>query len=252
MKDEASFCKEWVDEQIVEQRRVLKDIGEVFIAGATRGKQAATATNLDSMSKRLSDEENGNSPERVRQLEEKCTTLLQRIEELSRQVDDRNLARKFEQNRSNVQLSRQQQDNEPGKPPVPNESSREFRAELNRQLESNLAELKNLVQKNPACYINPSATTIINVAKKIATKNDRQYCACNNITLVRDMFYCTGCKQTSGMSASPCCKVSAKQGFHRWLAVRKNVDETVRINKRIDELRRENQSLQNRIRAITK
>ena len=122
--------------------------------------------------------------------------------------------------------------------------------DLQKKLNDNLAELKKLVDKNPACYLNPSSTSIINVSKRIATAKDRRYCSCINVTLVRDMFYCSGCKRVRGMNDSPCCNVSRKQSYYRWMMERKKVDETSRINSRIDELYTENESLEKQIRSM--
>ena len=135
-------------------------------------------------------------------------------------------------------------------PTVPAEEANGVLEDLQKKLNDNLAELKKLVDKNPACYINPKSTSIINVSKKIATAKDKRYCSCVNVTFVRDMFYCSGCKQVSGMGDRPCCNVSRKQSYYRWLMERKKVDETRQINDRIDELHSENESLEKQIHSI--
>ena len=188
-------------------------------------------------------------------LEKKCTVLLERIESLSQQVSENSSSvHQLERGRPSIQLPVQPQviaQNEPENTDNPPEESL---ADLQRHLDNNLAEIKKLVKKNPACYLNPSDTSIINVAKKIATMKDRRYCACANVTFVRDAFYCTSCKRTTryrgGMDYDGCCDVSRKQSFHRWLAVREKVDETTEINARIDELYAENESFEKQLRSM--
>ncbi len=138
----------------------------------------------------------------------------------------------------------------PAEPTVPTELAKDALDDLQKKINDNLAEIKKLVDKNPACYLNPSSTSIINVSKKIATAKDKRYCSCINVTFVRDMFYCSGCKRVSGMGDHPCCNVSRKQSYYRWLMERKKVDETRQINSRIDELHAENESLEKQIRSM--
>lgn len=162
-----------------------------------------------------------------------------------------------QQRKQTVQFPVQRQAVAQNAPMSPDNPSAWLLDGLKKQLDGNLAELKELRDKNPACYLNPSDTSIINVAKKIASMKDRRYCTCNNVTFVRDAFYCSNCKQVTGYregrdydSGSRCCKVSRKQSFYRWLVERKKVDETMRINARIDELYKKNEPLEEQIRSI--
>ena len=128
--------------------------------------------------------------------------------------------------------------------------------DLKKKINGNLGELKELLDKNPACYLNPRETSIINVEKKIATMKDRRYCTCVNVTFVRDAFYCSGCKRITSYRDGRddygygYCKVCRQQGFYRWLVVRRKVDETAKINARINELYKTNESLEEQIRSI--
>ena len=199
-------------------------------------------------------------------LEAKYTSLLNRFESLSRQVaENSNPLRLHARQESGVALPAQPQvvaQNEPAEQENPSEESVD---ELQTQLDNNLAEIKGLVKKNPACYINPKTTTIANLEKKIATMKDRRYSDCVNITFVRDAFYCTRCKQVTAYRGKEfaddyenCCtrvwytreSLGSRQGFYRWLEARKNVEETAAINARIDELYEENESLEKKIRSM--
>ena len=146
---------------------------------------------------------------------------------------------------------------------VPDNPPTESLDSLKKRLDSNLAKLKELRGKNPACYLNPKETSIINVGRKIATMKDRRYCTCNNVTFVRDAFYCSGCKRITLYKGNDDlraggddyrevydCKVCRQQGFYRWLEVRKKVDVTAMINARINELYKENESLEDQMRSI--
>ena len=86
---------------------------------------------------------------------------------------------------------------------------------------------------------------------------DRRYCACVNVTFVRDAFYCSGCKRVTPYGGDGdvydkygYCKVCRQMSFYRWLEARKKVDETAEINARIDELYAENESLEKQIRSV--
>ncbi len=140
--------------------------------------------------------------------------------------------------------------------PLPAESTEGALDGLQEKLNDNLAELKELLKKNPACYINPKTSSIINRQNKIATMKDRRYCACDNVTFVRDAFYCSNCKRITSYRDDGnydrygYCNVCRQVSFHRWLEARKNVEETARINARIDELYAENESLKKQIQSI--
>jgi uncharacterized protein YoxC len=227
----------------------------------SKEKLDALSDDLKELSRRVYDVEKNRAQygeeltRKNEKLEAKYTSLLSRFESLSRQVaENSNSVRLHARQESGVALPAQPQvvaQNEPAEQENPSEESV---GELQKKLNNNLAEIKELVKKNPACYINPSDTSIINVAKKIATMKDRRYCACANVTFVRDAFYCTGCKQVtrymSGIDYDGCCKVSRKQSFHRWSTVRGKVEETTEINARIDELYAENESLEKQIRSM--
>ena len=189
-------------------------------------------------------------------LEEKYASLLERFESLSRQVaENTSSLRQLERRGTSMALPEPTQDIAPNEPPTPDDSSEESLVGLQQKLNKNLAEIKELRQKNPACYLNPKSTSIINLDRKIATAKDKRYCTCNNVTFVRDRFYCTGCKRVTGIHnddydrIEACCRVSSQQSFYRWVDARKRVDETTLINQRIDELNTENESLEKQIRS---
>lgn len=124
---------------------------------------------------------------------------------------------------------------------------------LLRQFNRNLIEIKNLCKKNPACYINPKPKTFTNLSKRMATSKDRLYSTATNITLVRETFFCSTCKMERSVNyKTPCCRTSRQVSFNNWREARKMVDVTEEINNRIDELRSENEALEQKIRTIRK
>ena len=199
-------------------------------------------------------------------LEKKSASLLNRFETLSRQVTEHsNSVRQFEYQIR--QLERQRQNAIfPDRPQgvaqsqVSSANAPEMSLDdLRQKIDRNLMEIKQLVQQNPACYINPKVTSIINLEKKIATAKDRRYCNCNNVKFVREAFYCTGCKRITPYKTDDQfgngygdgrCDVCRQTGFYRWLDARKRVDETTLINHRIDELYAENESLEKKILSM--
>ncbi len=191
-------------------------------------------------------------------LKKRCASLLERVESLSQQVSENSSSvRQLEQDKPSVQLPMQPQVIAQNEPDDTEDSSEDSLADLKKRLNSNLAEIKELVKKNPACYLNPKTSTIINRENKIATMKDRRYCACVNVTFVRDAFYCSGCKQITPYGGDRDdyndygrCKVCRQMSFYRWLEARKKVDETAEINARIDELYAENESLEKQIRSM--
>ena len=180
---------------------------------------------------------------------EKCDSILERIEVSAKQTERVNVASSIRQQRQVEQQPRQHEIEIP-KPTKLNDAHKESVAELQHQLEMNLIKIKQLIQENPACFLNPDKSKIVNISQKIAQKGDAAYCRQHKITFVRDQFYCTGCKRTSIMHSSPCCKVSQVQSFNAWKKARENVNVTARINGQLLDLRRENASLNQRIRAI--
>ena len=131
----------------------------------------------------------------------------------------------------------------------PNASSEDLRSQLNK----NLSEIKRLRNENPSCYLNPDTTKIVSISRKLAPIRERKYSVRNQIALVRDTFYCTGCKETSTLAETrPCCDVSKIQSFFAWRKARLDVDITAKINSQIDELYNENASLEKRMRATQK
>ena len=234
-----------------------------------RENLAALSGCLQTISKRVTGIEedqkqyNENLTNQNRKQEEKCASLLERIESLSRQVaENSSSVRHLERHTPSVVLPEQPHvskhpqvivQNEPAAPDALPEESLD---DLQQKLNHNLAEIKELVKKNPACYINPKAATIINRENKIATMKDRRYCACVNVTFVRDAFYCSGCKQVTPYRADVDyndygrCKVCRQMSFYRWLEARKKVDETATSNARIDDLYIENESLEKQIRSL--
>lgn len=144
----------------------------------------------------------------------------------------------------------------PTEPTAPAEPAEGALDDLQKKLDDNLAEIKELVKKNPACYLNPKVSSIINRENKIATMKDRRYCACVNVTFVRDAFYCSRCKRITSYRGDSDddyrggCKVCRQMSFYRWLEARKKVNETATINARIDALYTENESLEKQIRSL--
>ncbi len=145
-------------------------------------------------------------------------------------------------------------DDGPGKATAPGKQTDEVLDGLKQRLADNEAKIKELREKNPACYINPRATSIANIETKIATMKDRRYCSCTNVKFVRDAFYCSKCSNVTGYRGRDVigygygrCNVCRQQGFYRWLNERKNVDTTAKINVQIDELLKETESLEQQI-----
>ena len=243
------------DEKISQMSDRVRELNE-SLANLSRELKNISRQVTDIETARGQDKE-GMSSQNER-LEEKYSSLLERFESLSRQVaENSSSARQFEQSNPSVHFPMQPQviaQNEPAAPvDQPQESSDDLQQKLNR----NLAEIKELVKKNPACYINPKVSSIINRENKIATMKDRRYCACVNVTFVRDAFYCSGCKRVTPYRADVDynddygrCRVCRQMSFYRWLEARKKVDETATINARIDELYTENESLEKQIRSL--
>ena len=181
---------------------------------------------------------------------EKCDSILERIEASTKQTERVNAMPPIRQHQRVEQQPRQPEIDIPKSTKL-NDDHKESVAELQHQLEMNLIKIRQLIQENPACFLNPDKSKIVSISKRIAQKSDAAYCRQHNITFVRDQFYCTGCKKTSSVSDhGPCCKVSNVQSFNAWKEARKNVDITARINDQLLDLRRENASLNKRIRAI--
>ena len=223
------------------------------------------SSDLKTVSRRIEDMEatrkqhNEDFTSQAERLGEKYNSLVERFESLSRQVTENSSAmRQLERHnhKSNVVFSEPTQPLVQNKPIAQGDPPGESIDDLQQKLNKNLKELKQLVQENPACYLNPKSTSIINLDRKIATAKDRRYCTCNNITFVRDRFYCTGCKRVTGIrngdyeGAQACCEVSSQQSFYRWVDARKQVDKTTQINLRIDEIYAENESLEKKIRSM--
>ena len=66
-------------------------------------------------------------------------------------------------------------------------------------------------------------------------------------TDVMDLFYCSKCHNESSVERMPCCDTSRKKSFYAWQKARRDVDVTLRINRKIDELLNENDELRKRI-----
>lgn len=120
-------------------------------------------------------------------------------------------------------------------------------AELQKQLEQNLKEIKRLRRSNPTCVLYPdSSKTIRNTSTKLCSAN--MYSTSKQITYVRDLFYCGNCKKENTSRTSPCCSVSAKKGFAAWKKERDAVDVTMNINRQIEALTESNTDLKKRIK----
>ena len=252
LKELIEQTKSQPDEKISQASDLVRELKE---------NHDSLSRDAETMSRRMDDiekaqrEQNMALANQSKKLEEKDDTLLERIESLSQQVSEISRSvRQLEQEKTSTQSPVQPQVVEHDEPTTPGDSSEESIDNLQKKLNDNLAEIKELVKKNPACYLNPSDTSIINVSKKIATMKDRRYCACNNITFVRDAFYCSNCKRVTRYRGDRdddgCCNVSRKQSFYRWLTVRGKVDETTSINSRLNELYNENESLEKQIRLL--
>ena len=135
-------------------------------------------------------------------------------------------------------------------------SSGEYVEELRRKLDENLAEIKKLRTENPTCYINPKDPACPNISQRIAMAKDARYSTNNKVTYVRDAFSCSRCRRTTAYQGSEVtdyddgyryCAVCRQQSFYMWLKYRKNVEKTAKIDKRIDEIYRENTLLEKKI-----
>ena len=70
-----------------------------------------------------------------------------------------------------------------------------------------------------------------------------KYSSTEQITYVRDMFHCTACNSELSNDDYPCCEVSRKRSFNFWKGKYHDAEKTTRINARIDELLKENETL---------
>jgi len=204
---------------------------------------AAFKTTLGSVTKRIGeleeivteDEEQCNRDNK--KLEEKCVELSRQITELSRkEMGQHGTFQPL------AQLPAQTEVDVPQQPEKPIASPSETLEDLQRQLADKSREVKNLVKNNPACYINPRTTSIINVAKTSATDSYSS----RSKTLVRRDFYCKKC----GGGSSATCNVCGQRSFNSWREAMDNVEVTTKTNRRIDELRNEMASLKKRIKAL--
>jgi len=248
-------ARNWLEEKVSQISNRVDELEKSHV-GYVKEQREADVTfknDLESISKRVDDvedveERNDQESTRRHQLiEEKYAFLVERIEELSRRMTQSN----SEHSNRRVQLSKPPQDDAKGQIIPPGNSSSESVEDLQRQFNKNLSEITRLRNENPSCYLNPDSTKITNLSSKIAPKSESPYSVRRQITIVRDRFYCTGCKRESTMGSSrPCCDVSKVQSFNAWIEARKNVDETSKINSRITKLYRENASLKKRMRSV--
>ena len=128
--------------------------------------------------------------------------------------------------------------------------------DIKRQIDKNLDELKMLRQDNPMCILEKNLGSIRNLQKRMTPNKLRAYCAKSYVTHVRDMFHCSACGGETSLEMAEkgdsCCNVSKKQSFAAWMAARRSVDETERINERIDELLSENKALADKLQGLKK
>ena len=116
--------------------------------------------------------------------------------------------------------------------------------ELKRQYDRNVAEIKRLKAANPGCVIVPSYKQARILETRFASKGHSKYCLKDKITYVRDMFHCTNCNKDFAIDNRPgCCEVSRKRSYNEWSTRYREAEETEKINKRIDELLKENAEL---------
>ena len=134
-------------------------------------------------------------------------------------------------------------------------SSDESVEELRRKIDENLAEIKKLRTENPACHINPKDPACPNISQKIAMPKDTRYSTSSKVTYVRDAFCCSRCRNMTAYRGNETadygygfCDVCRQQSFNMWLKYRRNVEKTMEINKRIDEINSENALLEKKIR----
>ncbi len=129
-------------------------------------------------------------------------------------------------------------------------ASNEPEVDPKKQIADNIKEIKALRQRNPACLIERDTKLIRNISVRNPKKGQGKYYRTDKIVYVRDRFYCTGCKRESSVDTPPpCCKVSNVKSFNEWRGYRQSVEETDKINKRIDELYRENAVLSKKLRS---
>ena len=189
--------------------------------------------------------------------------LLKRIEELSRQTggiaasqehlaartaslaEHQNANQQIEDapKTNSIDVAVQQQDPNVSKPP---KMSHE---ELAQRLKENQVEINRLIAANPGCVLVPSSKQARILETRFAEKGHRRYCLKDKITYVRETFHCTHCEDGGDIpleeATEACCEVSAKRSFALWRGMRLEAEETSKINKRIDELRRENMAISN-------
>ena len=255
IRSEIVLMKNLLEKKVSKISNRLDEIEKSHVAYVKDQSESDVAikNDLESISRRLDDVEDveerndQESTNRHKLIEEKYAFLVERIEGLSRRISQSSSER-F--NRS-VQSSKPPQDDAKGRTIPSDDSPSDPMEDLQRQFNKNLSEITSLRNENPSCYLNPDTTKITNLSVMIAPKRESPYSVRRQITIVRDRFYCTGCKKESTMSSgSPCCNVSKVQSFNAWKEARKNVDVTSKINSRITELYRENASLKKRIRTV--
>lgn len=103
-------------------------------------------------------------------------------------------------------------------------------AEIKKLLEGKRKEHQNLRKINPACVLKTDRRNIRNIDYRLPGREEKRYYQCKNVTHVRDLFYCTKCKQDFTDHYCNASKASAPI----WRAARDKVDETLEINSKID------------------
>ena len=121
-------------------------------------------------------------------------------------------------------------------------------AELKQKIKANQDEIKSLRMKNPGYILVNSAKQARILETRFRPSSLGKYLAKDQVTYVRDLFHCTACNWDCSENEGPCCEVSRKRSFNLWRKAMHDAHETARINERIDELLKENETLKKAMR----
>ncbi len=121
--------------------------------------------------------------------------------------------------------------------------------DLKKQVQQKDAEVQKLRKENPACLLGAQTRSILNLEKKMPTREQKRYYF-RQVTYVRPHFWCTKCRGEDH-DESP-CKTSAKQSWPRWREHLDKIKLTAECNEKIDALMTEYEDLQKQLAEAKK
>ena len=114
---------------------------------------------------------------------------------------------------------------------------------LKKQVVQKENEVAKLRKENPACLLGPQTRSILNLEKKMPSREQKRYYF-KHVTYVRPHFWCTKCKGEHDTSP---CATSAKMSWPRWREHYEKIEATTKCNEQIDALMTELGDLQKQL-----